>query len=868
MKRIKFLFAMLLFNSIVIGQSNDASVTDKGVLVKSITSLKNMRVDESNLKVVFNDEGIRVWPKGIAKPQYQLPFVPVPTDYADPMLQRNTPEQKTNKSDNTSARIISGIEGIQSSVNPNDPSICVGPDHVIELVNNFPSTRMKIWKKDGTVAVNEITLQAITGFPGFGDPIAIYDQYSDRYIVTEFIVKGRVDATENGMSILVSKTNDPTAGWNFYKWTVPDEVTLDYPKWGVTPDGIFFHTNNFLQSNGSFRNSFFVALNKDDMYAGNATFRNVRITQNIGNAFATCPVQVQGPDVVPGGQLYVTENRSNQATIIQTAVNWTNNTLTQTNVGNISLASFSESICNAPRGACMTQPNNGTSVESLVGRIMNQPICRVLPSYTGIVFCFTVNAGNGLAGIRWVEVKKNGDRWELNQESTWHPNSNNHFMPSISYDANGNIGLAYSTSSTNTFLSCRYTSRKFCDPLGQMTLPESVLKDGTVVSTGSRWGDYNHLVADPDGKSLWMVSMYGKSGATGGKGTFISRFDIDVCTIGGGCSSNFEPNETQATAATISSGATNTAAIGSATDVDFFKITTTSTSNIVYNLEGPAGIDYEVVITNSAGVQVGAGTGPTATETVSLTNQVAGTYFIRVFGFQGANSATCYTIKATATAVSTSCASPLDSTTNGTIGGAGTIPFNTNTTGLIATSGDLDHYKFVVTTGGTINITLTGLPLDYDVKLLNSTGGQLAISQNSGTANEAINFTVTPGTYFVQVYGYQNANNATSCYTLQVARGTASTPSLATADAEISSQKEAIKLYPSPVKDILNVSLLGDLNPDSLIEIIDIQGKVVLVQKTATKPITINVSSLQNGIYTIKVISNENVIIADKFVKE
>jgi hypothetical protein len=194
------------------------------------------------------------------------------------------------------------------------------------------------------------------------------------------------------------------------------------------------------------------------------------------------------------------------------------------------------------------------------------------------------------------------------------------------------------------------------------------------------------------------------------------------------CATAFEPNETQATAATISSGVANSAAISTSTDVDYYKIITSATSNNVYTLAGPSGVDYDLYVYNSAGTQIGASESATANESVSLTSQAAGTYYIKVIGYNGANSTTCYTITATATTV-TGCQSSYDVSTNGTTAGAATIPFNTNITGLISPSGDVDNYKFVITTGGTITITLTTLPGDYDIKLLNSAGTQVGISK-------------------------------------------------------------------------------------------------------------------------------------------
>ncbi|MEP6674099.1 MAG: M4 family metallopeptidase [Ferruginibacter sp.] len=332
-------------------------------------------------------------------------------------------------------------------------------------------------------------------------------------------------------------------------------------------------------------------------------------------------------------------------------------------------------------------------------------------------------------------------------------------------------------------------------------------------------------------------------------------------TGGSGCGTAFEPNETQATAATITSGVTNSAAITTTTDVDYFKIVTTGTTSNVFNLVGPSGVDYDLYIYNSGGTQIGSSTSSTATETVSLTSQAAGTYYIKVIGYNGANSATCYTIKATATG-STSCQSAYDVSTNGTTSGAATIPFNTNITGLISPSADVDNYKFVITNAGTITVTLGTLPGDYDLKLLNSAGTQVGISQNGGTTGETINYTAAAGTYYAQVYGYNGANSATTCYTLKVQLGTASllgnTETVSTG---------LLKVYPNPVTDVLNVSVLGAISGKSILNISDDKGTVVLTQSIVNNPQSVNVAKLPNGVYLIKVNNGGN-IITSKFVKQ
>jgi hypothetical protein len=326
------------------------------------------------------------------------------------------------------------------------------------------------------------------------------------------------------------------------------------------------------------------------------------------------------------------------------------------------------------------------------------------------------------------------------------------------------------------------------------------------------------------------------------------------------CATAFEPNETLVAGAAITSGVTNSAAISSTTDIDYYKITTSAVSNIVYNLVGPSGVDYDLYIYNSAGTQIGASESGTATETVSLNSQATGTYYIKVIGYQGANSATCYTIKATATAV-TGCQSSYDVSTNGTTAGAATIPFNTNITGLISPTADVDNYKFVITTGGTITVTLGTLPGDYDLKLLNSAGTQVGISQNGSTTSETISYTAAAGTYYAQVYGYNGANSATVCYTLKVQLGTATKQQAGFV------KNDLLNIYPNPVTNILKVSLPGIVSKQSMIQVIDAKAVIVMEQKFVNAVHSMDVSKLAKGVYMLRV-NNAGNVITTKFVKQ
>jgi hypothetical protein len=103
--------------------------------------------------------------------------------------------------------------------------------------------------------------------------------------------------------------------------------------------------------------------------------------------------------------------------------------------------------------------------------------------------------------------------WVNYQEGTYAPGTGtSRWMPAINIDKFGNIIVAYSTSSNTAgdFPSIKMTGRKPCDPLGQMTMPETTIIAGTSSKTGNtRWGDYHHMsIDDFDGKTFYFTGVY------------------------------------------------------------------------------------------------------------------------------------------------------------------------------------------------------------------------------------------------------------------------------------------------------------------------------------------------------------------------
>lgn len=309
---------------------------------------------------------------------------------------------------------------------------------------------------------------------------------------------------------------------------------------------------------------------------------------------------------------------------------------------------------------------------------------------------------------------------------------------------------------------------------------------------------------------------------------------------------------------------------GDATGLTTSSITTNSAAISWTAVSGAT--SYRVEYKTAAAATWTTLTASQAGTTASLTGLASGT------SYQWRVQSTCPAgignfVQSSFTTTSLSCASPLDNGTNNSTAGAAVIPFNTNVTGLINVGSDVDLYKFTITTSGTISISLTGLPANYNLQLLNSTGKALVTSKNTGTTNEAINNrSVTAGTYYARVYpNTTSIFNANSCYTLRVALGTATrmatdiTGSANTIIADQTERNAKVTAYPNPVKDLLNISMASAGND---IQIFNSRGEQVMKTRVAAANSQLNVSTLASGLYLVKITKEGKLVSQLKVVKQ
>ena len=118
-------------------------------------------------------------------------------------------------------------------VEPPDTQIAVGPDKVIEMVNNTVTT----WSKAGA----QLSLTNLfTFFPvpaGFSvtDPRVLYDAASGRFIATAFAID---PASDSQVYLAVSQTSDPGGAWSEWVVKSTSHIITDQPKVGVSDDKV------------------------------------------------------------------------------------------------------------------------------------------------------------------------------------------------------------------------------------------------------------------------------------------------------------------------------------------------------------------------------------------------------------------------------------------------------------------------------------------------------------------------------------------------------------------------------------------------------------------------------------------------------
>ena len=137
-----------------------------------------------------------------------------------------------------------------TSLEPPDPWVAAGPDHVMQAVN----TTFRITDRSGhpLETVDMFDFFGLSSIPGYDavvvDPRVIYDSLHGRWIAIEAsfdcVPFGESKIGTGYIDIAVSDTADPTAGWGILSISYPDAFP-DYPGIGTSTDKVVVSANVF-----------------------------------------------------------------------------------------------------------------------------------------------------------------------------------------------------------------------------------------------------------------------------------------------------------------------------------------------------------------------------------------------------------------------------------------------------------------------------------------------------------------------------------------------------------------------------------------------------------------------------------------------
>ena len=426
-------------------------------------------------------------------------------------------------------------------VNPPDPNGDVGPNHYVEMVNLV----FAVYDKQGNLLLGPVDTGTL--WSGFavedctdpsGDPIVIYDQFADRWLLTQFTTRGPAYYD----CVAISQTGDPTGAYYRYAFITQPDPDLpggtffpDYPKYGVWKDSYIMTTRDFGEVD-EYGISVY-ALEKNKMVNGEPNARAVQFFLDS----AVVPINLMGDGLLPPDVDGKTKPKADAPApivgtqddgfpfygatfdalnIFELDVKW-HSTPTASFIlkTQLPVASFDSVFPCAPTSRdCLPQPGITDPAQYLdILSYRQRPTYRLayrnFGTYETFVTNQSVEALPGIAGVRWYEIRRINGVYSVYQQGTYAPNDGVHrWMGSVAVDKNGNIAAGYSVvNGTTVFPGIRYTGRLAGDPLGQMTLGEGVIINGTGVqtTTNSRWGDYTSLNVDPvDDCTFWYVNEY------------------------------------------------------------------------------------------------------------------------------------------------------------------------------------------------------------------------------------------------------------------------------------------------------------------------------------------------------------------------
>ena len=394
---------------------------------------------------------------------------------------------------------------------PPDPTLAVGPNHVLVTVNQT----LAWYTKSGTLQFSAVL--GSQGNPGFFegegagsfafDPKCFYDADAGRFV----IVVLEVYTNTAYIDIAVSDDSDPNGVW--YKYRSDAVVTVnsdtfwwDYPGVGYDAHAYYVTGNLFGLNNSGFAGAGFRVFDKAPLLHGQpATFATLRSSDN--SSVQACQHFGDNP-----AAYFVTLGNGSRVRVIAITDPLTNPAIVQN-------AQLVPNWDNSPDAPVV----GGGSLQVVGDRIMN------CTWRNGKIWAAHTVGHAGVNKARWYEIDCQSfpplgpvavlQSGEIDLGADVHT-----FFPAVYTNDDGSAALVFGSSSSSQRVRMHVTGRRPSDPAGEMGAP-ALVRESTASGSDGRWGDYYDLALDPaDSTTFWAIGETDESGI--GWDTRIASFTI------------------------------------------------------------------------------------------------------------------------------------------------------------------------------------------------------------------------------------------------------------------------------------------------------------------------------------------------------
>jgi hypothetical protein len=455
---------------------------------------------------------------------------------------------------------------------PPDPSGAAGPTHVVNVVNSTIE-----WYTKAGVMENR---QRLASHPSLGvvgsffaslapltstfDPKVIYDQYSERFIVTtmertEFNAMTGATNTSR-VFVAVSDDSDPNGTWYFLQLNTEELIGAgttwaDFPGLAVDSEAIYFTNNQFRHNNqpspGTLQGQRLWIIAKAPFYSGGVATATRYDPTALANAnpagdgavplITMQPTQMHGDAPGGVGNYLMAYSGINDGTNVAVQMIQVDDPLTApTFTGYFSAwgtIAADDSLTVFP-GA----PQSGTTRLIATGdrRFSQNAVYR-----DGSLYCAApirrptaAPADANQVTVHWFKIDPVVIATPVNDPPpTDQGNIGGEdiavgtytFFPSVAVNCAGDLAIGFAASAPSIFPGSYYTARLAADPAGT-TQPAGTLRAGvdyyirdftTSMTVASRWGDYTGIWLDPsDERTFWLFNESALTRGTNFGGSF------------------------------------------------------------------------------------------------------------------------------------------------------------------------------------------------------------------------------------------------------------------------------------------------------------------------------------------------------------